>query len=62
MSDKNLIKALEPFMSKRMEQLSEHQPDEAIVRLEVSERNGFSLQLTLKELRKLWMAYNHVEK
>lgn len=58
-SNKNLIKALKPFMSKHMEQLSEDQPDEAIVRLEISECNGYSLQLTLKELRTLWMAYNH---
>ena len=57
-SESQLVKALKPFISESMQSHTMSFPDDAQVALEVPGRNGFRLNLNLKELRTLWKAYN----
>lgn len=53
---KDLLRAIEPFVSDRMlEQLADR-PNDTQVRVEVAGRNGYLLELTLGQLRTLQAA------
>jgi hypothetical protein len=58
MKAKKLLKVIKPFVSDTMQVYLTDLPDNTPVRLEVSGRNGYLLQLTLEDLRNLWEAYN----
>lgn len=58
MKAKKLLKVIKPFVSDTMQVYLTDFPDNTPVRLEVSGRNGYLLQLTLEDLRNLWEAYN----
>lgn len=58
-----LVDAIRPFMSKNMERHCEDVTDETtkvVLEINFGYHGGYRLNLTLKELRKLWKVYREI--